>query len=63
EPGFLDFIPSSTSFGMDDAVRESISQNKNVKAFVVESEGFIDIGDKKSYLDAYKQYVKKLGKI
>src|ERR671937_191380 len=25
--------------------------------------GFIDIGDKKSYLDAYKKYVKKLGKI
>ncbi|MEJ7640710.1 MAG: hypothetical protein WKF36_00785 [Candidatus Nitrosocosmicus sp.] len=63
EPSFLDFIPDSTSFGMDDAVRESISQNKQVKAFVVESEGFIDIGDKKSYLDAYKQYVKKLGKI
>jgi mannose-1-phosphate guanylyltransferase len=63
EPGFLDFIPNSISFGMDDAVRESISQNKQVKAFVVESEGFIDIGDKKSYLDAYKQYVKKLGKI
>jgi len=48
---------------MDDAVRESIKQKKQVKAFVVESEGFIDIGDKKSYLDAYKQYVKKLGKI
>src|ERR687893_423224 len=25
--------------------------------------GFIDIGDKKTYLDAYKKYVKKLGKI
>ncbi len=63
ESGFLDFIPSSTSFGMDDAVRESIKQNKRVNAFIVENEGFIDIGDKKSYLDAYKQYVKKLGKI
>jgi mannose-1-phosphate guanylyltransferase len=63
EPGFLDLIPGNTSFGMDDAVRESINQNKKVKAFVVENEGFIDIGDKKSYLDAYKQFVKKLGKI
>jgi len=63
EQSFLDFIPNSISFGMDDAVRESISQNKQVRAFVVENEGFIDIGDKKSYLDAYKQYVKKLGKI
>ena len=24
--------------------------------------GFIDIGDKKSYLDAYKKYVEKFGK-
>ena len=40
-----------------------LNQNKKVKAFIVENEGFIDIGDKKSYLEAYKQYVKKLGKI
>jgi mannose-1-phosphate guanylyltransferase len=63
EPEFLNQIPHSTSYGMDDAVRGSINQNKKVKAFIVENEGFIDIGDKKSYLDAYKQYVKKLGKI
>jgi mannose-1-phosphate guanylyltransferase len=63
EPEFLNVIPNSTSYGMDDAVRESISQNKKVQAFIVENEGFIDIGDKKSYLDAYKQYVKRLGKI
>jgi mannose-1-phosphate guanylyltransferase len=63
EPEFLKLIPNSTSYGMDDAVRESISQNKKVQAFIVENEGFIDIGDKKSYLEAYKQYVKKLGKI
>ena len=63
EPEFLNYIPNSTSFGMDDAVRESINNNKKVKSFIVENEGFIDIGDKKSYLDAYKQYVKKLGKI
>jgi mannose-1-phosphate guanylyltransferase len=64
EPEFLKIIPNSTSYGMDDAVRESISQNKKVQAFIVENEeGFIDIGDKKSYLEAYKQYVKKLGKI
>jgi mannose-1-phosphate guanylyltransferase len=63
EPEFLNLIPNSISYGMDDAVRESINQNKKVKAFIVEDEGFIDIGDKKSYLEAYKQYVKKLGKI
>ena len=63
EPDFLNLIPTSISYGMDDAVRESIKQNKKVKAFVVENEGFLDIGDKKSYLEAYKLYVKKLGKI
>lgn len=60
---FLDFIPRSTAFGMDHAVRESIKQNKKVKSFIIEQENFIDIGDKKSYLEAYKQYVKRLGKI
>jgi mannose-1-phosphate guanylyltransferase len=63
ESAFLDLIPQSVSFGMDDAVRESIHQKKIVKSFIVGEESFIDIGDKKSYLDAYKQYVKKLGKI
>ncbi len=63
EPDFLNSIPNLTSFGMDDAVRSSLTQNKKVRAFIVENDGFIDIGDKKSYLDAYKQYVKKLGKI
>lgn len=63
EPEFLKLIPESSSYGMDDAVRESINQNKKVSAFIVEEGGFIDIGDKKSYLEAHKTFVKKLGKI
>jgi mannose-1-phosphate guanylyltransferase len=63
EPEFLKLIPESSSYGMDDAVRESINQNKKVTAFIVEEDGFIDIGDKKSYLEAHKTFVKKLGKI
>jgi mannose-1-phosphate guanylyltransferase len=47
---------------MDNAVRKALGQKKIIKAFKVES-GFIDIGDKRSYLDAYKKYVKKLGRI
>jgi mannose-1-phosphate guanylyltransferase len=47
---------------MDYAVKRALEQKKIVKGFKIES-GFIDIGDKKSYLDAYKKYVKKLGKI
>jgi mannose-1-phosphate guanylyltransferase len=63
EPEFLKLIPESSSYGMDDAVRESINQNKKVSAFIVEEDGFTDIGDKKSYLEAHKTFVKKLGKI
>ncbi len=62
EPQFLKIIPKSASFGMDDAVRKALEQRRTVKGFRIDS-GFIDIGDKKSYLDAYKQYVSKLGKI
>lgn len=63
DPGFLKSIPKSGSFGMDDAVRSVLAQKKRVKAFEVDGSGFIDIGDKKSYLDAYKQFASRLGKI
>ncbi|HEX2014617.1 MAG TPA: nucleotidyltransferase family protein [Nitrososphaera sp.] len=62
DPEFLKLIPKSGSFGMDDAVRKALEQKKIVKGFKIDT-GFIDIGDKKSYLDAYKQYANKLGKI
>jgi mannose-1-phosphate guanylyltransferase len=62
EPEFLKIIPKSGSFGMDDAVRKALEQKKTVKGFKIEG-GFIDIGDKKSYLDAYKEYANRLGKI
>ena len=59
---FLKLVPKSSAFGMDDAVRKALVRDKLVKGFKIDS-GFIDIGDKKSYLEAYKKYVKKLGKI
>lgn len=62
DPEFLKTVPKSGSFGMDDAVRKALEQKRTVKAFKIDS-GFIDIGDKKSYLDAYKQYASRLGKI
>lgn len=63
EPDFLKTIPTSGAFGMDDAVRKVLDNKKTVKAFEVDSTSFIDIGDKKSYLDAYKQFASRLGKI
>jgi mannose-1-phosphate guanylyltransferase len=62
EQEFLKIIPKSGSFGMDHAVRKALDQKRAVKGFRIDN-GFIDIGDKKSYLDAYKQYLSKLGKI
>ena len=62
EPEFIDMIPSSNAYGMDDAVRKALDVKKLVNGFKIES-GFIDIGDKKSYLQTYKKYVEKLGKI
>ncbi|MGE5705322.1 MAG: nucleotidyltransferase family protein [Nitrososphaerales archaeon] len=62
EKEFLKFIPKSSTIGMDKIVQKIIRKNKCVKAFTIES-GFIDIGDKRSYLDAYKEFTKKLGKI
>jgi mannose-1-phosphate guanylyltransferase len=62
EPEFIDLIPSSNAYGMDDAVRKALDMKKLVNGFRIES-GFIDIGDKKSYLQTYKKYVERLGKI
>jgi len=62
EPEFLKIIPKSGSFGMDDAVRKALDQKRNIKAFKIDA-GFIDIGDKKSYLDANRQFASRLGKI
>ena len=62
EPEFIDLIPPSNAYGIDDAVREALDMKKLVNGFKIES-GFIDIGDKKSYLQTYKKYVERLGKI
>jgi mannose-1-phosphate guanylyltransferase len=63
EPAFLNFIPQLSAFGMDDAVKKALEQKNIIKGFRIGSSGFIDIGDKKSYLEVYKKYVRKLGKI
>jgi mannose-1-phosphate guanylyltransferase len=63
EPAFLDIIPPLSAFGMDDAVKKALEQRSIIKGFRIGSSGFVDIGDKKSYLEVYKRYVRKLGKI
>jgi mannose-1-phosphate guanylyltransferase len=62
EKRFLDYIPSDTMYGMDEAFREALKKGEEV--YTYKSEGdFIDIGDKKSYQAAYEKYLQKLGRI
>lgn len=64
EHKFLEFIPKSITFRMDDAVRKMLLSNQKkefAKGFVIQSSNFLDLGDKQSYLKTYREYVKKLG--
>jgi mannose-1-phosphate guanylyltransferase len=68
KPEFLEFIPKSVTFRMDDAVRKvlllSEDQKRLVKGFTIQSStNFVDIGDKQSYLNVHREYVRKLGRI
>lgn len=62
EKKFLQYIPSDTVFGMDEAFREASRKGEQIYTFKAEGD-FIDIGDKKSYREAYERYLKKLGHI
>lgn len=62
EPEFLELIPRVDAYGMDDAVRKALEQKRIIQGYQINS-GFIDIGDKKSFLMANKTFIKKLGKI
>ena len=50
EQEFLKIIPKSASFGMDHAVRKALEQKGPLRGSKIDN-GFIDIGDKKSYLN------------
>lgn len=62
EPDFLKYIPRNSAFGMDFAFQKAIKAKKQIHGHVITS-GFIDIGNKKSYINAYKKYLSKLGSI
>ena len=62
EPQFLRLVPKSGAYGMDEAVKKALKGKKLIQGFTIDS-GFVDIGDKRTYLDEYKKFVKKLGKI
>ena len=58
EPSIFDLIPRNRSYGMDDLMRKAILRKNLVQSFVSKS-GFMDIGNKKSYSDANRDYLKK----
>ena len=61
EPNILDFIPKNKPYEMDNVIKKAISRHKSVSSILVKN-GFIDVGDKKTYKKMNLEY-KKLGKI
>ena len=62
EPEVLKYIPKNKSYGMDNVVNKAMTNGKLVNSFLT-TKGFMDIGDKTSYKNAYKHFIEKLGKI
>ena len=61
EPKILNFIPKNKPYGMDSVIKKVISKRNTVNSVLVKN-GFIDVGDKKTYEKLNLEY-KKLGKI
>ena len=59
EPSFLTSIPEGKIFGMDSAFESIIKENKKVFGYEIEG-GFLDIGDRKTYLSADRKYIDEL---
>ena len=61
EPTILNFIPKNKMYGMDNVIKKAISKRKIVNSVLVRN-GFIDVGDKKTYEKLRLEY-RKRGKI
>jgi len=57
---FLRYVPKNSAVGMDSIFMRVLKAKERVYSHVIKS-GFIDIGNKKSYFAAYKEYLAKLG--
>ncbi len=62
EPKFLDYIPKDTKFGMNFAFNKAIEEKERIYGYNAKG-SFVDIGDKRGYIEVYKKYLDKLGEI
>ena len=58
EPGILKYIPKNKPYGMDDVIKKAMKNKKLVSSFTTKK-GFLDIGNKESYKQANKEFVKR----
>jgi mannose-1-phosphate guanylyltransferase len=58
EPNILNFIPKNKPYGMDGVIKKAISKRKTVNSILVKN-GFIDVGDKKTYEKLNLEYKKR----
>lgn len=62
EPEFLQYIKKNSAVGMDKAFMAALKYDGRIYASVINT-GFIDIGSKRTYMQAYKDYLARLGKV
>ena len=62
EPNIMTYIPKNKPYGMDNVIKKAISKKKLILGFLVKK-GFIDIGNKSSYMKANQEFRQKLGRI
>ncbi|MFM9876108.1 MAG: NDP-sugar synthase [Nitrosarchaeum sp.] len=62
EPGVMDLIPKNIPYGMDDVIKKAMIKKKLVSS-IISKKGFLDIGNKASYIKANQEYLQKLGNI
>lgn len=61
ERDIFDLIPN-TAYGMDNLFIRLLNEGKPIYSYIIDS-GFTDIGNKKSYKEAYKRYLERLGNL
>jgi mannose-1-phosphate guanylyltransferase len=57
EPGILQTMPSSTVFPMDIVLKKIINEQKKLIRGYIVKQDFMDLGDKRSYLDTFMKFL------